>query len=65
MNWEAISGVGEIIGALAVVVSLLYVAGQIRHNTKTSQDEAYRDIFGQTNIQFYARAEPANIDGIL
>ena len=44
MDWEAIGAVGEIIGALAVVVSLLIVAGQIHHNTKTSQDEAYRDI---------------------
>ena len=65
MDWEAIGSVGEIIGALAVVVSLLYVAGQIRHNTKTSQDEAYRDIFGQTNINFHVMAEASNTDVIL
>ena len=34
MNWEAISAVSEIIGAIAVVVSLIYVAAQIRQNTK-------------------------------
>ena len=65
MDWDAIGAVGEIIGALAGVVSLLYVAVQIRHNTKTSQDEAYRDIFGQINIQFHAMAEPSNTDVIM
>ena len=30
MNWEAIGAIGEIIGALAVVISLLYLAVQIR-----------------------------------
>ena len=27
MNWEAISAIGEIIGALAVVITLIYLAG--------------------------------------
>ena len=34
MNWEAISAVGEIVAASAVVVSLIYLAAQIRHNTR-------------------------------
>lgn len=34
MNWDAISAISEIIGAVAVVVSLIYVAVQIRQNTK-------------------------------
>lgn len=34
MNWEAIGAIGEIIGALAVVVSLVYLSVQIRQNTK-------------------------------
>jgi hypothetical protein len=34
MNWEAISAISEMIGALAVVVSLVYLAFQIRQNTK-------------------------------
>ena len=33
MNWEAIAAVGEILGAAAVVVTLLYLAAQVRHNT--------------------------------
>ena len=34
MNWEAIGAVGEILGALAVFASLIYLARQIRQNTQ-------------------------------
>ena len=34
MNWEAIGTIAEIVGAAAVVISLLYVAIQIRQNTR-------------------------------
>jgi hypothetical protein len=33
MNWEAIGAVGEIVGALAVFLTLIYLAMQIRQNT--------------------------------
>ena len=36
MNWEAIGAIGEIIGALAVVGSLVYLARQIQTNTKST-----------------------------
>ena len=32
MNWDAIGAIGEIVGAAAVVVSLIYLATQIRQN---------------------------------
>lgn len=34
MNWEAIGAIGEVVGALAVIATLLYLAIQIRQNTK-------------------------------
>jgi len=34
MNWEAIGAIGELIGAAAVVVTLIYLAVQIRQNTR-------------------------------
>ena len=34
MNWDAISAIGELIGAAAVVISLIYLATQIRQNTR-------------------------------
>ena len=34
MNWEAVGAVGEIVGAIAVVATLFYLAAQIRQNSK-------------------------------
>lgn len=34
MNWEAIGAIGEVVGAVAVVATLLYLAKETRTNTK-------------------------------
>lgn len=34
MNWDAIGAVGELVGAAAVVVTLIYLSFQLRQNTK-------------------------------
>jgi hypothetical protein len=44
MNWEAISAISEIVGAIAVVISLIYVAAQIRQNTKMMRSAAKHSI---------------------
>ena len=50
MNWDAIGAVGVMIGALAVVVTLAYLAMQVRHaqgevqrNVSQSRTDAARD----------------------
>jgi hypothetical protein len=40
MNWEAIGAVGETLGALAVLVTLVYLAVQIRQNTAALRTQA-------------------------
>ena len=40
MNWEAIGAVGETVGALAVLLTLVYLAMQIRQNTRSVQAAA-------------------------
>ena len=40
MNWEAIEAVSEIIGALAVVITLAYLAIQIRQNNDLLRSES-------------------------
>jgi len=37
MNWEAVGAIGEIVGAFGVIVTLGYLAIQIRQNTKASR----------------------------
>ena len=34
MNWQAVGAVGELIGGIAVVLSLIYIAMQMRQNTR-------------------------------
>ena len=44
MNWDAISAVGEILGAIAVFVSLIYLAIQTRNNTKALRSSAFHQV---------------------
>ena len=44
MNWDAIGAMGEIIGAIAVVTSLIYLAVQIRTQNRESRISAMHDI---------------------
>ena len=37
MNWEAISAIGQIVGAIAVVISLIYLAREIRSNARSAR----------------------------
>lgn len=33
MNWDAVGAIGEVIGALGVIISLVYLGKQIQHST--------------------------------
>ena len=44
MNWEAISAIGEAVGAIAVIASLVYLARQIRQNTRSLQAATYHSV---------------------
>ena len=44
MNWEAAGAIGEIVGAVAVVISVLYLALQVRQNTKVVQGSTIQGI---------------------
>src|SRR4029450_13370367 len=48
VNWEAISAIGQIVGALPVVISLIYVATEVRsgaHATQLASRHSMEDIF--------------------
>lgn len=50
MNWDAIGAVGEIIGAIAVVVSLLYLALQIRAQNSQAKLTALHEMSREQRI---------------
>lgn len=37
MNWDAVAALAEMLGAVAVVASLLYVAAEVRQNTRQAR----------------------------
>ena len=48
MNWEAAGAIGEIIGALAVVLSVIYLSFQIKKQTDESRLAATRELSALT-----------------
>jgi len=38
MNWEAVGALGELIGALVVIITLVYIAIQVLASTATVAD---------------------------
>ena len=75
MNWQAIGTIAEIVGAVAVVISLIYVAVQIRQNTRqvhvaahdgTTRDfrELIRSITtaGLTEVMVRGNEDPDSLD---
>ena len=49
MNWDAIGAVAELAGAIGVILSLVYLAGQIRNQNKESQLTAINEMTSQWN----------------
>ena len=47
MNWEAFGAIAEFVGAIAVVLTLLYLAVQIRQSNRLSRFQSSRDVFEQ------------------
>ncbi|MGR8949254.1 MAG: hypothetical protein ACU84Q_14490 [Gammaproteobacteria bacterium] len=42
MNWDAMGAIGEVVGAIAVVATLIYLALQIRQNTKATRTATHQ-----------------------
>ena len=49
MNWEALGAIGELLGAVAVVVTLGYLAAQIRQNSQAVKNSAAQSLLAEAN----------------
>lgn len=58
MNWEAIGAASEMIGAVAVVVSLIYLAVQIRQGTQSIQSSTHQSNTALFSSMFSQLADP-------
>jgi hypothetical protein len=60
MNWDAIGAVAEGLGAVGVIVSLAYLASQIRQNTRSMRASTYQalsDGIQHMNTNVFGNAE--------
>jgi hypothetical protein len=68
MDWEAIGAIGELLGAIVVIVSVLYLAAQIRQNTEqarmtsiqainASNDSAFDPIYIPENSAIFSKGQ--------
>lgn len=65
MNWDAISAVGESLGAISVLITLIYLSTQIRQANRVSRFSTSRDIMAQFNDQFRLYATDKSIRDVL
>ena len=47
MTWEAIGALGEVVGAIAVIATLIYLSAQIRSNTMSNRNAALQTVSAQ------------------
>lgn len=59
MDWEAVGAVSELIGAVAVVVSLIYLAGEVKHNTRAIRGSTLDAITAHQQFELRWSAELA------
>jgi len=65
MNWQAIAAVAEAVGAVAVVASLLYLAVQVRQNTRQSRLGAQQAMVAELGMALQAQAQDREFASLL
>jgi hypothetical protein len=61
MNWAAIGAIGELIGAVVVVFTLIYLGVQIRQNTRATRAQATAFLASEMEHTLLAVAESADL----
>jgi len=62
VNWDAIGAIAELLAAVGVIASLIYLGIQIRQNTRTERARAFQDVFSSFTAQNHEMFSPQNID---
>ena len=60
MNWDAVSAVSQIVGVIVVVVTLIYLAAQVRQGNVFARLQARQRMIEQAESELYAQmADPS------
>ncbi len=61
MNWEAISAIGQVVGAIAVVISLVYLTHEVRNSARATRLSSMRSLSDAINLYFKTVAEDSDL----
>jgi len=61
VNWDALGAIGEIVGAFAVVVTLIYLAVQTRQSTEAVRHAFARGVMEDANAWRFRIVENADV----
>jgi hypothetical protein len=66
MNWEATGAIAELLGAIGVIASLIYLATQMRQNTRATRASTYQQFSDSLNgIMMAAGENPQREQAVL
>jgi len=65
MNWEALGAIGEIVGAAAVVLTLGYLAVQMRQNTRAVRAASFHQVADSFSAVSLAVVQDATLVSLL
>jgi len=65
LNWDAIGAVAELIGALGVIASVIYLAVQIRASTQATRASMHHDLHSETVSRMMLVAQDAALADLL
>jgi hypothetical protein len=65
MNWAAIGAVGELVGGIAVIGTLIYLATQIRQNTKINASAIRQSFYDYTTRQMLYGTDDTEFNEVL
>jgi len=61
MNWNAISAVGQIVGAVVVIGTLFYLAAQVRQGNRLAKLQARQRMIEQAQSELYSQIADLSI----
>jgi len=61
MNWDAVGAVAELVGALGVIASLIYLAVQIRQNTRSSRAATFQATSSEVSRLYHTLASDSEL----
>ncbi len=61
MNWDAIAALAELLGAIAVLASLVYLATQIRQNTQMVKSSIRQQLTSSTQDLLFKMTDEADV----